>query len=91
MLDVGEIRISREEAARLPSETAPLYGGEEGYAGVLEVFHQLHCLVRITRVALRDRSLTALLRAQLEPHPQEVLQPDRPRRQHRLRTPQHIP
>lgn len=55
MLDVGEIRISLEEAGRLPSETAPLYGGEEGYAGVLEVFHQLHCLVRITRVARSSR------------------------------------
>jgi hypothetical protein len=45
ILDVGEIRLSEEEANRLSKGTARLYGGEEGYAGVLEVFHQLHCLV----------------------------------------------
>lgn len=45
LLDVGEIRLSEAEAARLSQGTAGLYGGEDGYAGVLEVFHQLHCLV----------------------------------------------
>lgn len=45
ILDVGVIKVSEEEMKRLPAETAPLYGGENGYAGVLEVFHQLHCLV----------------------------------------------
>ena len=45
VLDVGVIRISEEEIARIPAETAHLYGEEEGYAGILEVFHQLHCLV----------------------------------------------
>ncbi|KAK1749454.1 hypothetical protein QBC47DRAFT_311918, partial [Echria macrotheca] len=39
-------RIAADEKARLPGgrDTAPLYGGEEGYAVLLEVFHQLHCL-----------------------------------------------
>ena len=46
-LDVGVIRIADEEMSRMPTETAHLYGGEEGYAGILEVFHQLHCLVSI--------------------------------------------
>jgi hypothetical protein len=45
VLDVGEIRLNEVEAARLSQDTARLYGGEDGYAGVLEVFHQLHCLV----------------------------------------------
>ncbi|KAF1971843.1 hypothetical protein BU23DRAFT_469872, partial [Bimuria novae-zelandiae CBS 107.79] len=49
VLDVGEIRLSDEEASRLPQDTARLYGGEKGYAGVLEVFHQLHCLNRICK------------------------------------------
>jgi hypothetical protein len=44
---VGIIRLTEEEASRLPHKPAKLYGGKEGeYAGVLEVFHQLHCLVR---------------------------------------------
>ncbi len=47
VLDVGVIRISEEEMARIPAETAHLYGEEEGYAGILEVFHQLHCLVSL--------------------------------------------
>ena len=47
VLDVGVIRISEEEIARMPAETAHLYGEEEGYAGILEVFLQLHCLVSL--------------------------------------------
>lgn len=42
---MGEIRLSKAEAERLSKDTAHLYGGEEGYAGVLEVSHQLHCLL----------------------------------------------
>lgn len=38
--------MSEEEAARLPSETGPVFGEEGYYAGNIEVFHQLHCLVR---------------------------------------------
>ena len=47
VLDVGVIRISEEEIARLPADTARLYGEEEGYAGILDVFHQFHCLVSL--------------------------------------------
>ena len=55
--DVGEVwmslrmdkmtAITIEEYSHLLPErhTAPLYGGEEGYSVLLEVFHQLHCLV----------------------------------------------
>lgn len=45
ILDVGEIRLTNAEAARLSQNTSHLYGGEDGYAGVLEVFQQLDCLV----------------------------------------------
>ena len=48
LLDVGIIRITDEEMNQMPTKTAHLYGGEEGYAGVLEVFHQLHCLASCT-------------------------------------------
>ena len=44
-LDVGVIPITDEEMSRMSTVTAHLYGGEEGYVGILEVFHQLHCLV----------------------------------------------
>ena len=44
-LNVGVIRITDEEMSRMPIETAHLYGSVEGYADILEVFHQLHCLV----------------------------------------------
>jgi hypothetical protein len=44
--------ISMEEYSHLPpnKHTAPLHGGEEGYVVLLEVFHQLHCLVRSRRL-----------------------------------------
>ena len=47
VLDVGVIRINEEEIARIPAETPQLYGEEDGYAGILEVFHQPHCLVSL--------------------------------------------
>lgn len=39
--------ITAEEMSHLPGHrsTAELYGPEEGYAVLLEVFHQIHCLV----------------------------------------------
>ncbi|OAA78194.1 hypothetical protein LEL_05017 [Akanthomyces lecanii RCEF 1005] len=49
ILDVGEIRLTNAEAARLSQNTSHLYGGEDGYAGVLEVFQQLDCLNRIRK------------------------------------------
>ncbi|CRG90522.1 hypothetical protein PISL3812_07566 [Talaromyces islandicus] len=43
--------ISAEEMAHLPGrrKTAELYGQEEGYAVLLEVFHQIHCLDSIRK------------------------------------------
>ncbi|MCJ1312620.1 hypothetical protein MMC25_006295 [Agyrium rufum] len=49
LLEVGIIRLTPEEEARLPIKTVPLYGDEEGYAGFIETFHQLHCLNRIRK------------------------------------------
>lgn len=38
------MRITKEEADKLPVETVPLSDGS-GYLSGLDVFHQLHCLV----------------------------------------------
>ncbi|KAF2169040.1 hypothetical protein M409DRAFT_21049 [Zasmidium cellare ATCC 36951] len=50
LLDVGIVRMSETEAARLPSKAGPVFGEEEYYAGNIEVFHQLHCLNRLRRM-----------------------------------------
>jgi hypothetical protein len=47
IVNVGRIRLSEDEIARLPPSTAELYRQRDGYAGTLEVFHELHCLVSI--------------------------------------------
>lgn len=40
-------RIPKSIAERLPNKTSEIYGDPDGYYIVgLEVFHQLHCLVR---------------------------------------------
>lgn len=39
--------ITEEEAALIPNRTEPLPGNEGRYAISLDVFHQLHCLVRL--------------------------------------------
>ena len=48
--DAG-IRLTKEEAAKLPNTTWPIHGlgasKEEGYLGALYVFHELHCLVSL--------------------------------------------
>ncbi|KAI8630289.1 hypothetical protein F5Y19DRAFT_484177 [Xylariaceae sp. FL1651] len=49
LLDVGIIKLSPEEAERLPSKTGHVFGEEPFYAGNLEVYHQLHCLNRLRR------------------------------------------
>jgi len=40
------IRLTKEEAAKLPNNTWPIHEAskEEGYLGALYVFHDLHCL-----------------------------------------------
>jgi hypothetical protein len=45
VLDVGKIRLSANEIARMPAGSAYLYKDGDGYAGNLEVFHEMHCLV----------------------------------------------
>lgn len=39
------IRLTKDEAAKLPNTTLPIQGASGGYLGALYVFHQLHCLV----------------------------------------------
>ncbi|KAE9373355.1 hypothetical protein N431DRAFT_465651 [Stipitochalara longipes BDJ] len=49
LLDVGPglIWIDDETAKRLPKSTARRFNGDGDYVGVVEMFHQLHCLNRI--------------------------------------------
>lgn len=49
MIDMHLTTITPEEKQRLPGgrDTAPAYKDEENFAVILEVFHQLHCLVRM--------------------------------------------
>lgn len=48
---VGVHRIPKEEAALLPNKTAAIPGDPDGYyIAELEVFHQLHCLVRLNLI-----------------------------------------
>ena len=46
--DVGKgvIKVSGVDAERLPNATLRIPGEEDGYIVGIEVFHQLHCLVR---------------------------------------------
>ena len=44
---VAVIKLSPEEASRLPAPTDPLYGDPGFFAGNVEVIHQLHCLVSL--------------------------------------------
>jgi hypothetical protein len=47
--------IDEETALKLPTETAKRRNGT-GYAVALEMFHQLHCLVRKAPVLLQNHS-----------------------------------
>jgi hypothetical protein len=49
LLDVRRVRITEEERDKMGLKTTHLRE-DDGYAGVIEVFHQLHCLVRKIRV-----------------------------------------
>ena len=44
-IDIGVIKIPKEDAEKLPNQTLPIPGEEDGYIVGLEVYHQLHCLV----------------------------------------------
>lgn len=46
-LDLGEISLSKEDISRMPASMAAHYADKEEPSGVLEVFHQLHCLVSL--------------------------------------------
>jgi len=42
------LRIPKEQAALLPNRTVPIVDDPEGYyISQIDVFHQLHCLVRV--------------------------------------------
>jgi hypothetical protein len=43
---VGVSRIPKQEAAKLPNKTSPIPGDPGFYIVELDVFHELHCLVR---------------------------------------------
>jgi hypothetical protein len=43
---VGVTAINREQAKLLPNWTSPVFGQPDAYVVQLDVFHQLHCLVR---------------------------------------------
>ncbi|KAK3351077.1 hypothetical protein B0H65DRAFT_567985 [Neurospora tetraspora] len=43
-IDIGVIKIPKEDAEKLPNQTLPIPGEEDGYIVGLEVYHQLHCL-----------------------------------------------
>ena len=46
---VGDTRLSKSQAARLLNKTAAAQpGSDKDYPIVLTVFHDLHCLVRIS-------------------------------------------
>ncbi|KAK4182267.1 hypothetical protein QBC35DRAFT_396303 [Podospora australis] len=49
---VGISRISADEARPMDNKTLPIPGREGGYVVQLSVFHQLHCLVRLSRPTL---------------------------------------
>ncbi|THC95111.1 hypothetical protein EYZ11_005395 [Aspergillus tanneri] len=44
ILDAGLIKLTPDQASRLPHETARNPHDPSTYVGILEAFHQLHCL-----------------------------------------------
>lgn len=48
IIGIGVIKIPKSDAERLPNKTLPIPGEDDGYITGLEVYHQLHCLVRST-------------------------------------------
>jgi hypothetical protein len=43
---VGMYSLNQDEYDKLPLETAQIVGTDDQYLVTIEVFHQLHCLVR---------------------------------------------
>ncbi|KAK3387940.1 hypothetical protein B0H63DRAFT_448727 [Podospora didyma] len=54
-LGVGVIKIPKSDADRLPNQTLPIPGEDDGYIVGVEVFHQLHCLDLLRRHLYPDR------------------------------------
>jgi hypothetical protein len=46
---VSQTKVPRSEAMKFPNKTWPLLGEEDSYMFALDVFHELHCLVRFSR------------------------------------------
>ncbi|KAJ7138306.1 hypothetical protein C8R44DRAFT_607441, partial [Mycena epipterygia] len=45
LYNVDILRLTKEEAAKLPNKTHAIPGDEDHYIAELDVFHNLHCLV----------------------------------------------
>ncbi|KAJ4398918.1 hypothetical protein N0V85_006163 [Neurospora sp. IMI 360204] len=54
-IDIGVIKIPKEDAEKLPNQTLPIPGDEDGYIAGLKVYHQLHCLDLIRKHFYPDR------------------------------------
>lgn len=54
-IDIGVIKIPKADADRLPNQTLPIPGEDDGYIVGVEVYHQLHCLDLIRRHLYPDR------------------------------------
>ncbi|KAF4505956.1 hypothetical protein G6O67_007851 [Ophiocordyceps sinensis] len=67
ILDAGLVKLTPEQAAKLPYETARDPHDSSSYVGVLDVFHQLHCLNHI-----REGYYNAG-RRELAPQPGEIV------------------
>ena len=58
IVEVGISRIPMNSAAKLVNKTVPIPGEEGQYVVQLNVFHQLHCLVRLMWCTWRPQALT---------------------------------
>ncbi|KAJ6620504.1 hypothetical protein B0H10DRAFT_1791774, partial [Mycena sp. CBHHK59/15] len=59
----AETKVPKSEAAKMVNKTYPILGDEENYILALDVFHQLHCLARLSS----NRRPQDILRQQLHP------------------------
>lgn len=57
LYDIGETRLSKFEASRIHNKTAAARpSSDEDYPIILNVFHDLHCLVRISFAILFSKT-----------------------------------
>ncbi|KAL1747969.1 hypothetical protein HDZ31DRAFT_60839 [Schizophyllum fasciatum] len=65
LYDPSVVKLTREEAVRLPNRTHPITHGADGfYLGQLDVFHQLHCL-NYLRMSLSPERYKPIIREDL--------------------------